>query len=160
MNSGKGLRFVGRLMENRKLNSVRKFDLTFKRFRGGKLIQDAIVQLYGSEHVTTKSGKMAKNLVLREEKYRVIRFRPEGKKEDILLITNLFNLPAETVARMYRRRWDIEVFFRFLKQELSFSHFISLNRKRCIPNYRKKIILLSVDYTPRGLKLRDEKRKK
>jgi hypothetical protein len=29
---------------------------------------------------------------------------------------------------MYRRRRDIEVFFRFPKQELSFSHFISLNR--------------------------------
>ena len=28
---------------------------------------------------------------------------------------------------MYRRRWDIEVFFRFLKQELNFSHFLSLN---------------------------------
>jgi IS4 transposase len=28
---------------------------------------------------------------------------------------------------MYRRRWDIEVFFRFLKQEVNFSHFISLN---------------------------------
>lgn len=28
---------------------------------------------------------------------------------------------------MYRRRWDIEAFFRFLKQELNFSHFLSLN---------------------------------
>jgi IS4 transposase len=26
---------------------------------------------------------------------------------------------------MYRRRWDIEVFFRFIKQELSFKHFVS-----------------------------------
>jgi IS4 transposase len=28
---------------------------------------------------------------------------------------------------MYRRRWDIEVFFRFLKQEVNFNSFISLN---------------------------------
>jgi IS4 transposase len=28
---------------------------------------------------------------------------------------------------MYKRRRDIEVFFRFLKQELNFSHFLSLN---------------------------------
>jgi transposase len=128
MSSTEDLRFVGRLMENRKLHIVKEFDLTFKRFRDGRLIQDAIVQLYGSEHVTTKNGNTVRKLVLREEKYRVIRFRAEGKKEDILLITNIFNLPAETVAHMYRRRWDIEVFFRFLKQELSFSHFISLNR--------------------------------
>jgi hypothetical protein len=29
---------------------------------------------------------------------------------------------------MYRRRWDIEVFFRFLKQEINFGHFLSLNQ--------------------------------
>ena len=34
---------------------------------------------------------------------------------------------TKEVAEIYRRRWDIEVFFRFLKQELSFSHFLSVN---------------------------------
>jgi hypothetical protein len=128
MDSEEDLWFVGRLMENRKLHTVREFDLTFKRFRDGRLLQDAIVQLYGCERVTTQKGNQSRKRVLQEEKYRVIRFRPEGKNEDILLITNLFNLPAETIARIYRRRWDIEVFFRFLKQELSFSHLISLKR--------------------------------
>jgi transposase len=56
----------------------------------------------------------------------VIRFRPKGKEEDILLIISLFNLRTETIDRMYRRRWDIEVFFRFLKQEVNFSHFTTL----------------------------------
>jgi hypothetical protein len=37
------------------------------------------------------------------------------------------NFRAETIALMYCRRWDIEVFFRFLKQEVNFSHFISLS---------------------------------
>ncbi|MDR1103114.1 MAG: hypothetical protein LBL42_05090, partial [Tannerella sp.] len=90
MNSTEDLRFVGRLMENRKLNIVRESDLTFKCFRDGQLIQDAIIQLYGSEHVTTKNGNRVRRPVLREEKYRIIRFRPEGKREDILLITDIF----------------------------------------------------------------------
>jgi hypothetical protein len=29
---------------------------------------------------------------------------------------------------MYRRRWDIEIFFGFLKQEVNFCRFISLNK--------------------------------
>ena len=36
--------------------------------------------------------------------------------------------PEETIDSMYHRRRDIEVFFRFLKQEVNCSHFISLNR--------------------------------
>ncbi|GHT04364.1 hypothetical protein AGMMS49525_10630 [Bacteroidia bacterium] len=43
------------------------------------------------------------------------------------MITNILYLRAETIAAMYRRRWDIEVFFRFLKQGMNFSHFLSLN---------------------------------
>jgi hypothetical protein len=128
MQSSKGLLFVGRLVENRKLCVVKAFDLTFRHFSFGELKQDAIVQLYGYEHTISKNGNNVKRQFLAEEKYRVIRFRPQGKSEDILLITNIFYLRAETIALMYRRRWDIEVFFRFLKQEVNFSHFISLNK--------------------------------
>jgi hypothetical protein len=128
MRSKDGLLFVGRLLENRKFSVVREFDLTFKRFECGVLSKDAIVQLYGYEHVKSKTGKDVKKPFLAEEKYRVISFCPQGKKEDILLITNIFHLRAETIALMYRRRWDIEVFFRFLKQEINFGHFPSLNQ--------------------------------
>ena len=62
-----------------------------------------------------------------EEDFRVIRFKVENKNEDIILITNILHLAPDEIAQMYRRRWDIEVFFRFLKQELNFSHFLSLN---------------------------------
>lgn len=72
-------------------------------------------------------GKQSKRQVLRPEIYRVIRFMPENGAKAILLITNLFHLSANKIASMYKRRWDIEVFFRFLKQELNFSHFLSLN---------------------------------
>ncbi len=62
-----------------------------------------------------------------EEDFRIIHFIPKGRKETIVLITNIFHLSSEVISQMYRRRWDIEIFFRFLKQELNFSHFISLN---------------------------------
>ncbi|WP_289823797.1 transposase, partial [uncultured Muribaculum sp.] len=44
-----------------------------------------------------------------------------------VLITNNFEKDAIEIVQYYRRRWDIEVFFKFLKQDLSFSHFISTN---------------------------------
>ncbi len=39
------------------------------------------------------------------------------------LITNLFDVSAETVARLYQARWQVELFFRWLK---SIAHFGSL----------------------------------
>jgi len=127
MKSHNGLLFVGRLLENRKLHIIKDFDCTFKRFDQGVLKQDALVQLYKIETVTGKNGHPVRKQILVNETFRVIRFRPKDGKEDIVLITNILNFRAETIASMYRRRWDIEVFFRFLKQEVNFSHFISLN---------------------------------
>ena len=72
--------------------------------------------------------------------YRFIRVRfvnprPENPKgarrhkrhydEEMILITNNTEADAMEIVYYYRKRWDIEVFFKFLKQDLSFSHFIS-----------------------------------
>lgn len=45
----------------------------------------------------------------------------------MILITNDFTTSALTIAQYYLKRWDIEVFFKFLKQNLSFAHLISVN---------------------------------
>ena len=44
-----------------------------------------------------------------------------------LFSSNTKDAPAEDIIMIYKKRWDIEVFFRFIKQELNFSHFISTN---------------------------------
>lgn len=44
---------------------------------------------------------------------------------EIWFLTNLFTMPAYDVAQAYRRRWDIEVFFKFIKQDLGYKHFLS-----------------------------------
>lgn len=119
------LLFVGRLLENRKLKIVEKRALD--EFEHGELLQDDLVQVYAAPRETDNKGKVSKKYILVDDVFRVIRFKPEKAEKDILLITNITNLPADTIAEMYKRRWDIEVFFRFLKQELNFSHFVSLN---------------------------------
>ena len=57
----------------------------------------------------------------------VAKTKVEDSK-DFWFITNDFDLSAKEVAQAYRRRWDIEVFFRFIKQELNVSHLVSLNK--------------------------------
>lgn len=42
----------------------------------------------------------------------------------------IFDEDAVIIADFYRKRWDIEVFLRFIKPELSFSHFYVDQRKQ------------------------------
>jgi len=127
MKTEDGLLYIGRLKENRKLKQIESFAVEDVEFTQGKLLDDGLYQLYKSVTTISKTGKESHRTELVKEDFRVIRFRVEGKKEAIVLITNILHLSSDEIARMYHRRWDIEVFFRFLKQELNFSHFLSLN---------------------------------
>lgn len=51
----------------------------------------------------------------------------EGKErsEQVVLLTNLVDVPAEVIAAMYRLRWQIELFFRFFKHVLGCRDLIS-----------------------------------
>ena len=126
MNNVPELLFVGRLQENRRYLLVENKEVSSVGFGQGKLIKDALVKLYKRESYINKNGKETHKSVLVETDFRIICFQPTGK-EEMTLITNLTDISAEEIAGIYRRRWDIEVFFRFIKQELNFSHFLSLN---------------------------------
>jgi len=127
MNSEKELLFVGRLKEKRKLKEIESFDVNNVEFSSGELESDGLYKLYKYVNKPGKNGKEIHTSEPTNQLYRIIRFKPEGKNESIVLITNMMELTAEEIAKMYHRRWDIEVFFRFLKQELNFSHFLSLS---------------------------------
>ena len=86
------------------------------------LLKDQIVYLY-------KSG----NEIV-EHPFRLIQtIRKDEKK--YFFLSNLIHsrgtdpvkVEAKEVISLYKKRWDIEVFFRFIKQELNFSHFFSVN---------------------------------
>jgi hypothetical protein len=127
MKHEEGLFFVGRLSENRKLKEIAQYPAVQEEFTQGTLVGDGLYQLYKRWDTVSKTGKISNRIQLVEEDFRIIRFLPEEGKEAIVLITNILDISAEDIAKMYRKRWDIEVFFRFLKQELNFSHFLSLN---------------------------------
>ena len=53
---------------------------------------------------------------------RVVFVDPESAKE-LVFLTNRFDLAATTIARLYKHRWQIELFFKWLKQNLVVKHF-------------------------------------
>lgn len=65
------------------------------------------------------------NMKFTKETFRLIIAESLETKEEIKFITNITDLTALEVTDIYKRRWEIEVFFKFLKQELNFSHLVS-----------------------------------
>lgn len=51
--------------------------------------------------------------------------RRTAATQDIVLVTNLLDVPAEIIVLLYRYRWLIELFFRWLKCVLSCRHLVS-----------------------------------
>ena len=47
--------------------------------------------------------------------------------EVFYFLTNSKSLTTKEVADIYKQRWEIEVFFKFIKQNLNFSHLLSRN---------------------------------
>ncbi len=95
-----------------------KFIKTFKKIKGKKtsslcLEKDMIVKL------KDRKGKFTK------KEFRLIISESLQTKKKLFFLTNVTDLNAKEITDIYRRRWDIEVFFKFLKQELNFKHFVS-----------------------------------
>ena len=57
------------------------------------------------------------------EKLRRIRFIDAQTGKSLVFITNHFGLPAITIAHIYKSRWHIELFFKWIKQNLRIKAF-------------------------------------
>lgn len=57
------------------------------------------------------------------EKLRRIRYFDADHKKTLVFITNNFTLPAVTIADLYRCRWKVELFFKWIKQHLRIKAF-------------------------------------
>jgi IS4 transposase len=57
------------------------------------------------------------------ERLRRIRFRDVETKKTLIFITNDFVLPAHVIAALYKARWQVELFFKWVKQHLHIKAF-------------------------------------
>lgn len=111
--------FVTRLNANASYTSVKILENEQRCIGSLKLIRDEIVHL----HTWVNNRKTKKPT---KETFRLITAETK-KGETIMFLTNLKDETVENILAFYKQRWDIEVFFRFIKQELNFSHFMSTN---------------------------------
>jgi transposase len=57
------------------------------------------------------------------EQLRRIRFIDQGTGKRLTFLTNNFLLPAEVIAQLYQKRWQVELFFKWIKQHLHIKAF-------------------------------------
>ena len=57
------------------------------------------------------------------QKLRRIRYHDEQQALQLIFLTNHFTLPALTIADLYRCRWQVELFFKWIKQHLRIKAF-------------------------------------
>lgn len=123
--------FICRAKEDRKFVELKSLITESQELSLGEttLIKDSKVQFYTGVPIKNKKGTIHYREELVEDPFRLIvaQSKQEPDKQ-FWFITNNFDMSAKEVALAYRKRWDIEVFFRFIKQELNVSHLISLNK--------------------------------
>ena len=57
------------------------------------------------------------------EKHRLVKFYDEEQGREFAFLTNAFHLTAPEIANLYKNRWQIELFFKWLKQHLKIKKF-------------------------------------
>ena len=57
------------------------------------------------------------------ERLRLVKFYDEEQDREFAFLTNAFHLTAPEIANLYKNRWQIELFFKWLKQHLKIKKF-------------------------------------
>ena len=106
-----GCRIVTRLKVNTKLSLVAENAVA----NGSNILSDRI------GHLPQRMARNRKNPF--QEPVREVCVRIASGKV-LRILTNDLDAPAQEIADLYKRRWQIELFFRWVKQTLKIRHFI------------------------------------
>lgn len=107
--------FVIRHKENIQFHTVKENDLPEDRHQ--HVLLDEIIQFTGIES-KKKYPKKLRRVVVWDDK----------NQQKIELVTNQMSWTANTISELYRARWDIEIFFRDIKQLLHIKSFIGTSQ--------------------------------
>src|SRR5690606_4016404 len=107
----KGVFFVIRHKENIRFRTVNEMELPANRHQ--HILKDELIELTGYQSAKKYSNRLRRVAVWDEENKQVIE-----------LITNQMSWTANTISELYKSRWQIEIFFREIKQLLQIKSFI------------------------------------
>ncbi len=108
-----GITFVTRLKCNYQYRVLERNDVT----RQTTITSDQIIKWTGLTSVKKYPGKLR----------RIRAIDPETGKT-VVLLTNNFDWSPLTIAKIYKERWQIELFFKTLKQQLKVKSFIGTSK--------------------------------
>lgn len=60
---------------------------------------------------------------------RMVVYKDDETGKVYRFITNNFRLAASTIAAIYKQRWQIELFFKWIKQNLKIKTFLDTSKK-------------------------------
>jgi len=103
--------FVIRHKDNINFRSVKENPLPDNRHQ--HILIDEIIELTGNQTKNKYTKKLRRIAVWDEE-----------NEQEIELITNQFTWTANTISELYKARWQVEIFFREIKQLLHIKSFI------------------------------------
>lgn len=104
-----GVYFVSRLKKNADIQIIEKYEVP----KDSNMLKDQKVRLQA--FVAGRPDL---------EDLRMVTVWLEDKQEELVLLTNHFQLAASTIAAIYKERWQIELFFKLLKQQLKIKTFV------------------------------------
>lgn len=110
--SQKKIRFVTRLKRGTRYTVVERRNVSWKQH----VTSDQTIRLEGKK-------ARAQGLVLRR-----IGYRDPDTGKHLVFLTNDLQLAATTIAEVYRQRWQIELFFKWIKQNLKVKAFVGHSR--------------------------------
>ena len=109
--------FVTRIKTNTLYQTVLELDLPDDEDQD--IIKDEIIALS-----STKAVKIG----ISQEKLRLVHVYKEDENKVIEIITNNLEWSARTIADLYKKRWDIELFFKAMKQNLQIKTFLGTSK--------------------------------
>ena len=105
--------FVTRIKSNTLYESLEERDLPDEKDQD--ILKDEIIVLTSNKAIESD---------INEHKLRLVTVYKEDGNKTIEIITNNMDWTARTIADLYKKRWDIELFFKSMKQNLQIKTFL------------------------------------
>lgn len=105
--------FVTRIKTNTVYETIEELDLPEEK--NEHIVKDEIIRLTSAK---------AKECGISEQNLRLVHVYKEDENKIIEIITNNLEWDALTISELYKKRWDIELFFKALKQNLQVKTFV------------------------------------
>ncbi|TLP70492.1 IS4 family transposase [Maribacter sp. ACAM166] len=109
--------FVTRIKTNTVYETIAELELPNDTDQD--ILRDEIIKLSGNKAIKTGIG---------EVRLRLVHVYKADENKIIEIITNQLDWTARTIADLYKKRWDIELFFKAIKQNLQIKTFVGTSK--------------------------------